>query len=93
MIAAKLHLQVQSCPAFSSSLLGPEVSLWLKRKSRSVFVCCPTGNLLYPLARTGPVFPAHAGDDQERVQAAREFLVDALCPAWPVAMLLRARRS
>lgn len=51
------------------------------------------GNLLYPLARTGPVVPAHLGDDQERVHAEREFLEDALCPAWPVAMLLRARRS
>ena len=49
------------------------------------------GNLLYPLARTGPVVPAHPGDDQERGQAEREFLEDALCPAWPVAMLLRAR--
>ncbi len=51
------------------------------------------GNLLYPLARTGPVVPAHSGDDQERGQAEREFLGDALCPAWPVAMLLRARFS
>jgi hypothetical protein len=24
------------------------------------------GDLLYPLARTGPVVPAHAGDDQEQ---------------------------
>ena len=40
-----------------------------------------TGNLLYPLARTGPVVPAHPGDDQERVQAEREFLEDALGPA------------
>jgi hypothetical protein len=39
------------------------------------------GDLLYPLARTGPVVPAHSGDDQEHVQAEREFLVDALCPA------------
>ena len=52
----------------------------------------PSGNLLYPLARTGPVVPAHAGDDQERVQAEREFLEDALCPPWPLAMLLRVRR-
>ena len=51
-----------------------------------------TGDLLYPLARTGPVVPTHPGDDQERVQAEREFLEDALYPAWPVAMLLRARR-
>lgn len=49
------------------------------------------GNLLYPLARTGPLVPSHSGDDQERGQAEREFLEDALCPAWPVAMLLRAR--
>jgi hypothetical protein len=27
---------------------------------------CPPGKLLYPLARTGPVVPAHAGDDQEQ---------------------------
>lgn len=52
-----------------------------------------SGDLLYPLARTGPVVPAHPGDDQERVQAEREALEDALCPAWPVAMLLRARCS
>ncbi len=26
-----------------------------------------TGNLLYPLARTGPVVPSHPGDDQEQV--------------------------
>ncbi len=52
-----------------------------------------SGNLLYPLARTGPVVPSHAGDDQERLEAEREFLEDALCPACPGAMLLRARRS
>ena len=51
------------------------------------------GNLLYPLAQTGPVVPAYSGDDQERGQAEREFLEDALCPACPLAMLLRARRS
>jgi hypothetical protein len=50
-----------------------------------------SGNLLYPLKRTGPVVPAHPGDDQERGQAEREILEDALCPAWPQAMLLRAR--
>jgi hypothetical protein len=27
-----------------------------------------TGNLLYPLARTGPVVPSHASDDQEQAQ-------------------------
>jgi hypothetical protein len=52
-----------------------------------------TGNPLYPLARTGPLVPAHSGDDQERGLAERELLEDALCPAWPLAMLLRARRS
>lgn len=41
----------------------------------------PPGNLLYPLVRTGPVVPAHPGDDQERVQAEREVLEDALGPA------------
>ena len=56
-------------------------------------VRCPLGDPLYPLARTGPVVPSHPGDDQERVQAEREFLEDALCPAWPLVMLLRARRS
>jgi hypothetical protein len=39
------------------------------------------GNLLYPLVRTGPVVPAHPGDDQERLEAEREVLVDALGPA------------
>jgi len=39
------------------------------------------GDLLYPLARTGPVVPAHSGDDQEQVRVERECLVDALCPA------------
>lgn len=53
----------------------------------------PCGRPALSAARTGPVVPAHSGDDQERLQAEREFLVDALCPAWPVAMLLRARRS
>lgn len=42
---------------------------------------CPRGNLLYPLAPTGPVVPAHPGDDQERLEAVREVLADALCPA------------
>ncbi|MEE4211042.1 MAG: hypothetical protein V2I43_17465 [Parvularcula sp.] len=49
------------------------------------------GDLLYPLARTGPVVPAHPGDDQEQIEAEREFLVDALCPA--LSALLRARHS
>ena len=39
------------------------------------------GNLLYPLAGTGPVVPAHPGDDQERVQAEREVLEDNLTPS------------
>ena len=39
------------------------------------------GNLLYPLARTGPVVPARSGDDQEQSNVEREFLEDALCPA------------
>ena len=37
----------------------------------------PPGDLLYPLARTGPVVPAHAGDDQEQESGAG-FLADAL---------------
>jgi hypothetical protein len=36
-----------------------------------------TGNLLYPPMRTGPVVPAHPGNDQERLEAEREFLEDA----------------
>jgi hypothetical protein len=40
---------------------------------RLVLNGCPPGDLLYPLARTGPVVPAHPGDDQERGQAEREF--------------------
>lgn len=72
--------------------------LWFATRGASVsaselYAATLPGNLLYPLGRTGPVVPAHSGDDQERVQAEREFLEDALCPAWPVAMLLRARRS
>lgn len=50
-----------------------------------------SGNLLYPLVRTGPVVPAHPGDDQEQFEAEREFVMDALCPACPSVMLLRAR--
>ncbi|WBY16705.1 hypothetical protein PF049_00615 [Erythrobacteraceae bacterium WH01K] len=49
------------------------------------------GDLLYPLARTGPVVPASSGDDQEHLEAEREFLTDALCPAH--SALLRARHS
>jgi hypothetical protein len=30
--------------------------------------CYPPGNLLYALTRTGPVVPAHTGDDQEHDQ-------------------------
>ena len=52
----------------------------------------PCGQPALSAVRTGPVVPAHSGDDQERVQAERELLEDALCAAWPVAMLLRARR-
>lgn len=47
------------------------------------------GDLLYPLAQTGPVVPAHPGDDQEQFEEEREFLVDALCPA--LSALLRAQ--
>ena len=49
------------------------------------------GDLLYPLARTGPVVPAHPGNDQEHFEAEREYLTDALCPA--LSALLRARHS
>lgn len=52
-------------------------------------VRCPLGDPLYPLGRTGPVVPAHPGDDRERICRAGS-LKDALCPA-PLA-LLRARR-
>ena len=33
----------------------------------------PHGNLPYSLARTGPVVPAHAGDDQEQIQRSGSF--------------------
>ncbi|KZY01225.1 hypothetical protein A3723_05945 [Erythrobacter sp. HI0028] len=43
----------------------------------------PFGRPALSAARTGPVVPAHSGDDQEQFEAEREFLEDAL---------LRARR-
>ena len=51
----------------------------------------PFGRPALSASRTGPVVPAHSGDDQEQLGAEREFLEDALCPA--LAALLRARRS
>lgn len=51
------------------------------------------GDLLYPRARTGPVVPAHLGGDQEHFEAKREFVTDALFPACPTVMLMRARHS
>jgi hypothetical protein len=30
------------------------------------FCRCPSGDPLYPLTRTGPVVPAHTGDDREQ---------------------------
>ena len=50
----------------------------------------PFGRPALSAARTGPVVPAHSGDDQEQFGIEREFLEDALCPALPA--LLRARR-
>ena len=41
----------------------------------------PFGRPALSASRTGPVVPAHTGDDQEQVQVEREFLMDALCPA------------
>lgn len=64
---------------FSTHKVSVERSLKVNQTS-ALWATLP-GNLLYPLARTGPVVPAHAGDDQERVQAEREVLEDALCPA------------
>ena len=47
------------------------------RRSRG----CPCGRPALSAARTGPVVPAHSGDDQEQLDVEREFLDDALCPA------------
>ena len=41
---------------------------------------CPPGDPLYPLARTGPVVPAHPGDDREQGKLSGR-VADALCPA------------
>ena len=45
----------------------------------------PAGNLLYPLARTGPVVPAHPGDDQERGKRRGSFWRTRSVPhgLWP----------
>jgi len=51
---------------------SPRAELW---------VGCPGGRPALSASRTGPVVPAHTGDDQEQVQVEREFLMDALCPA------------
>jgi len=51
----------------------------------------PCGQTALSAARTGPVVPAHSGDDQEQVQIERDFLDDVLCPA--LSALLRARCS
>ncbi|WP_417818858.1 hypothetical protein [Tritonibacter scottomollicae] len=40
----------------------------------------PFGRPALSAARTGPVVPAHSGDDQEQFGIEREFLEDALCP-------------
>ena len=45
------------------------------------FVGLPFGRPALSAARTGPVVPAHSGDDQEQLDVEREFLDDALCPA------------
>ena len=44
-------------------------------------VGCPSGRPALSASRTGPVVPAHSGDDQEQLEIEREFLEDALCPA------------
>jgi len=49
------------------------------------------GNLLYPLAGTGPVVPAHPGDDQEQMEVEREYLEDALCTALSALLVLSIR--
>lgn len=46
--------------------------------SRSKSSASLPGNLLYPLAWTGHVVPAYPGDDQEWLEAEREFLEDAV---------------
>jgi len=51
------------------------------------------GNQVDVLGRTGPVVRMYSSDDQEQLQAEREVLEDALCPAWPEAVLLELRRS
>jgi len=46
-------------------------------------------------ARTGPVVPAHTGDDQEQLEFEREVREDALCPAprcWGRGVLELPRR-
>lgn len=42
---------------------------------------CRGGRPALSASRTGPVVPAHPGDDQEQLDDEREFLEDALCPA------------
>jgi len=46
-----------------------------------LFIGLPGGRPALSAARTGPVVPAHSGDDQEQVHIEREYQEDALCPA------------
>ena len=48
-----------------------------------------SGNPLYPLARTGPVVPAHPGDDREQGEVERELRQTHSAPR---CALLRVRR-
>tara|TARA_A100001391_G_scaffold95213_1_gene63044 strand:+ start:10410 stop:10838 length:429 start_codon:yes stop_codon:yes gene_type:complete len=83
-----LGVFAESVEHFQAGFEGSLSLRWRKEWPGSL-----AGDLLYPLARTGPVVPAHPGDDQEQFEAERDFLKDALCPACPAAMLLRARHS
>jgi len=48
---------------------------------RLVFITLPFGRPALSASRTGPVVPAHSGDDQEQFEAERELQEDALFPA------------
>ena len=48
---------------------------------RRVSLGLPYGRPALSAARTGPIVPAHFGDDQEQLGVERDSLNDALCPA------------
>ena len=43
-----------------------DTTSWCGRSLTDDHWRCPSGDPLYPLARTGPVVPAHSGNDRER---------------------------